>query len=95
MEGKCTQRKNKMPRDSSLITKISSSIIERYGNVILGIDVLHVNKRLYIIAISKHIKYIQCMGTTNKNTNTFLAIIKRFKSNYMIQGFVVKVIYAY
>ena len=34
------------------------------------------------------------MGTTNKNTDTFLATIKKFKSNYLIQGFVVKVIYA-
>ena len=34
------------------------------------------------------------MGTTSKNTDTFLAIIRKFKSNYMIQGFVVKVIYA-
>ena len=78
------QRKNKMPRDSSLITNILSSIIERYGNVTLGIDVLHVNKHPYSIAISKHIKYIQFMGTVNKNTNTFLATIKKFKSNYMI-----------
>ena len=94
VEGKTVQRKNKMPRDSSLITNNPSSIIERYGNITLGTDVLHVNKRLYIIAISKHIKYIQCMGTTNKNTSTFLATIKKFKSDYMIRDFVVKVIYA-
>ena len=93
MEEKTVQRKNKMPCDSNLITNIPSSIIERYRNVTLEIDVLHVNKRLYIIAISQHIKNIQCMGTANKNTNTFLATIKKFKSDYMIRGFVVKVIY--
>ena len=94
VEGKTVQRKNKMPRDSSLITSIPSSIIERYGNETVGIDLLHVNKRPYINTISKLIKYIQYMETTNKNTNTFLATIKKFKSNYMIRGFVVKVIYA-
>ena len=83
-----------MSLDSSLVTNIPSSIIERYGNVTLGIDVLHVNKRPYIIAISKHIKYIQCMRSANKITTTFLATIKKFKSDYMIRGFVVKVIYA-
>ena len=83
-----------MPRDSSLITNIVSSIIERYGYMSLGIDVLHINKRPYIIAISKHIKYIQCMGTENKNTTTFLATIKKFKSDYMICGFVLKTICA-
>ena len=33
------------------------------------------------------------METTSKNIDTFLAIIKKFKSNYMTQDFVVKVIY--
>ena len=58
VEGKTVQRKNKMRRDSSLTTNIPSSIIERYENVTLGIGVLHINKHPYIIAISKHIKYI-------------------------------------
>ena len=62
--------------------------------VTLEIDVLHINKRPYTIAISKHIKYIQCMGTNSKNTDTFLATIKKFKSDYIIQAFVMKMIYA-
>ena len=78
------QRKNKIPRDSSLIINITPSIIERYGMVTLGIDVLHINKRPYVITISKHIKYIPCTGTTSKNTDTFLATIKKFKSHHMI-----------
>ena len=55
---------------------------------------LHINKRPYIIAISKHIKYIQCIGTENQSITTFLATIEKFKADYMIRGFVVKVIYA-
>ena len=38
---------------------IPPSIIKRYGYVSLVIDVLHINKRPYVIAVSKHIKYIQ------------------------------------
>ena len=94
VEGKTVQRNNKMPRDSSLYTNILSSIIEKYGNITLGIDMVHINKRPYIIAISKHIKYIQCIGTENKNITTFLSTIKKFKADYMTRGFVVKVIYA-
>ena len=82
-----------MPRDSSLITNIPSNIIERYGYVSLGNNVLHINKRPYIIVISKHIKFIQCMGTENKNTTNFLATIKKFKSDYRIREFVLKLIY--
>ena len=58
VEGKTVQRKNKMPRDSSMILSIPPSIIDRYGNMAFGIDVLHINKHPYIIAISKHIKHI-------------------------------------
>ena len=94
VEGKTVQRKNKMPRESSMMLSIPPSIIERYGYVSLGIDVLHINKRPYVIAVSKHIKFIQCLGTMNKNVETFLSTIKRFKSDYMIRGFIVKTIYA-
>ena len=73
-----------MPCDTSMMLGIPPSILERYGNVSLGIDVLHINKRPYVIAVSKHIKYIQCLGTQNKNVETFLSTIKRFKSDYMI-----------
>ena len=83
-----------MPRDDTILLSIPPNIIDWYGNDALGIDVLHINKRPYIIAISKHIKYIQCIGTTNKKVETFLSTIKKFKSDYMIRGFVVKVIYA-
>ena len=84
IEGKTVQRKNKMPRETSMLLGIPSSIIERYGNVSLGINVLHINSRPFVIAVSKHIKYIQCLETANKNVETFLATIKRFKSGYMI-----------
>ena len=102
IEGKTVQRKNKMPCDSSMILSIPPSIIERYGYVTLGIDVLHINKRPYVITVSKHIKYIQCVGTTNKNVETFLSTIKRFKSSYISINFhysntllMVMVIYVY
>ena len=67
-----------------MLLGIPPSIIERYGYVSLGIDVLHINKRPFVIAVSKYIKYMQCVGTANKNVETFLATIKRFKSDYMI-----------
>ena len=83
-----------MPPDSSTILIIPLSIIERNGYVALGIDVLHYNKHPNVIVISKHIKYMQCVGTTNKNVETFLTTTKRFKSNYMISDNVVKTIFA-
>ena len=66
VEGKTVQRTNKMPRDSGLITHIPASILEMYGMVTLGIDVMYINKRPFILSVSKHIKYFQCMGTRKK-----------------------------
>ena len=57
IEGKTVQRTNKMPRDSDMITGVPPSIMERYGKVTIGIDVIHINKRTFILSVAKHIKY--------------------------------------
>ena len=94
MEGKTVQRTNKMPRDSGLISHLPLSILERYRAVTLGVDVLHINGRLYIIAVSKHIKYYQCGAIWNKKPETFVKWIKKFKVEYMLRGFNVEMVYA-
>ena len=94
IEGKTIQRTNKMPRDIGLITHNPPSIIERYGMVTLGIDVMHINKRPFVLAVSKHIKYFQCIRTRNKTAETFMNTIRKMKTGYQLQGFKVKMIYA-
>ena len=94
IEGQTVQQTNKIPRDSGLITHIPTSILERYGMVTLGIDVMHINKRPFILSVSKHIKYFQCMGTRNKTVKTFINTIGKIKADYQLQGFKVKMIYA-
>ena len=83
-----------MPRDSGLITNLPPSVLERYDMVTLGIDVMHINKRHFILSVSKHIKYFQCIGTRNKSVKTFMSTIKKMKAEYMVRGFVLKMIYA-
>ena len=58
IKGKTVQQTNKMPRDSGLITHVPPSIIERYGMVTLGIDVIH------IISTSVH-SFSQSPNTSN------------------------------
>ena len=62
--------------------------------VTLGIDAIHINIRPFILSVSKHIKYFQCMGTRNKTVKTFMNTIGKMKSDYQLQGFKVKMIYA-
>ena len=94
IEGKTIQRTNKMPRDSGVITNLPSSVLERYGMVTLGIDVMHINRRPFILSVSKHIKYFQCIGTRNKSPKSFLNAFEKMKAEYMVRGFVLKMIYA-
>ena len=93
IKGKPVQRTNKMPRDSGLITNLPPSILERYGMVTLGLDVMHINSRPFILSVSKHIKYFQCIGTRNKSAKTLLSTIKKMNAEYMVRGFAVKIIY--
>ena len=67
IEGKTVQRKKKIPRDSSVISHIPPSIIKRYGTVTLGIDVIHINKRPYILAVSKHTSTSTSVWELEKN----------------------------
>ena len=94
IEGKTIQRTNKMPRDSGLITNLPPSILERYGMVTLGLDVMHINNHPFILSVSKHIKHFQYIGTRNKSIKTFLSTIDKMKAEYMMRGFVLKMIYA-
>ena len=94
IEGKTIQRTNKMPRDSGLITNLPPSVLESYGMVTLGLDVMHINDRPFILSVSKHIKYFQCIGARNKSVKTFLSTIEKMKAEYMVRGFVIKMIYA-
>ena len=93
IEGKTVQRTNKMPRESGLITHIPPSILERHGMVTLGLDVMYINKRPFILSISKHIKYFQCMGTRNKTVKTFMCTIGKMKAEYQLRGFKMNLIY--
>ena len=56
IEGETFKQTNKMPRDSGLITQIPPSILERYGMITLGLDVMHINNCPFIFSISKYIK---------------------------------------
>lgn len=55
--GNTVQRPNKMPRDSSSIN-IPPSILKRYGDVTLGVDVLHINGVSFLFSTAKHLKFM-------------------------------------
>ena len=87
IEGNTVQQTNKVQRDSGLIIHIPPSIITRYGITTLGIDVMHINKCSYTLAVSRHIKFFQCMGTRKKSVGTFMGIIQKNEDQLPAPGF--------
>jgi hypothetical protein len=93
IQGKTVQRTNNMPREDQIIG-VSPSIIEHYSEVTVGIDVIHVNGVAFLINISKHIKFIQCICIRNKSDNMFVVAIRKMDNVYKLRGFKIKTLYA-
>ena len=90
---KTVQRANAMNRDSSYVG-FSPSILEYYKEVPLGVNILFINKVPYLFAISRHIKFIQCLCIWNQSDNIYVDSIRKIKSVYEMRGFNVNKIYA-
>jgi hypothetical protein len=86
LEGKTVQRKSKLARSDEVLD-LPRHIVDKYTNVTLAIDVMHVNGNKFLIAISEHIKYIQTIAIAAKNEDNFLSGIKKMVSQYQLRGF--------
>jgi hypothetical protein len=61
--------------------------VDKYINVTLGIDVMHINGNKFLIAISEHIGYIQAIAIATKSETSFLSGVKKMISQYQLRGF--------
>jgi hypothetical protein len=93
LEGKTVQRKSKLAR-SDEVMDLPKHIVDKYIDVTLGIDVMHVNGNKFLIAISEHIGYIQTIAIATKSEISFLSGVKKMVSQYQLRGFKVNHILA-
>ena len=91
--GKSVQRKSKMPRESSRMS-IPPSILRRYGEVTIGVDYFYINGNCFLIIISKHIKFYQCLCVKDTSSETFLQTVTKLSPIYKVRGFKIKTIHA-
>ena len=85
LQGKTVQRVNSIQRDSSYLG-INPSILEHYKDVSLGVDVMFINKVPYLFAISRHIKFIQCLCIRNQSDNIYVDSIRKMKTVYEMRA---------
>jgi arginine deiminase len=66
---------------------IPASIMTHYKKLILGGDIMFVNKIPFFVTISRHIKFGTVEMLRNQKAKTILVAIKQVKSIYMQRGF--------
>lgn len=89
VEGKSVQKTNKMSQDSTT-TNLPPSILQKYGKIRLGVDVLHINRVPYMFSTAKHIKFMQCLCIRDKTLKIYIKTIKQTKSLYVLGDFKLK-----
>jgi hypothetical protein len=70
-----------------MMVDIPATIMTHYKQLILGGDIMFVNKIPFFMTISRHIKFSTAEMLKNQKSATILAAIKQVKSIYMKRGF--------
>jgi hypothetical protein len=70
-------------RVETTLTNISTTIMTHYRDLILGEDIMFVNKITFFKTVSRHIKFGTAEMLKTQLHKTILAAIKQVKSIYM------------
>jgi hypothetical protein len=87
LQGK-TVRHGKYRVETSL-TDIPATIMSHYRELVLGGNIMFVNRLPFFMTISRHIKFRTVGSIRNQQNKTLLATIKRVKDVYMRRGFII------
>ena len=69
------------------ITNIPIMIMSRYRDVVLGADIMYVNKIPFFMSISRNIRFATSEVLPNRTTKSILAAVKRIHRVYCQRGF--------
>ena len=87
LKGKTVRKTEKHIREDATID-VPVYIMDRYSNISLSADIMHVNGVSFFVAISRHIKHISV-----RNYKTMLGCIDQLKAAYDLRGFTTEHIY--
>ena len=85
LKGKTVRRPN--THIEGRVVDIPVEIMSRYREVIIGGDLMFVNKIPFFMTTSRHIKFGTVEALPNQTGKTIFAAIKKVKSVYMKRGF--------
>ena len=74
-------------RVEAITVDIPAGIMSHYRDVVLGGDIMFINKIPFFMTVSRHIKFGTAEMLQNQQSKTMLAAIKQVKGIYMKRGF--------
>eukprot|EP00957_Ditylum_brightwellii_P113317 8640451-Ditylum_brightwellii.AAC.1 len=77
----------------NIIAMIPPSILDKYKNITLVGDVMHVNKIRFLNIMSLHIKFITSENITNSKKTTLIKSVQQVNTIYRQHGFCVVSMY--
>ena len=77
LKGKTVRKKSKLPREDATI-EIPPAIIDQFKEgITLSIDIMHVNKVLFLVSKSHHLDYYQCILIQKRGKGYILTTIEQ------------------
>ena len=90
LKTKSTTYKRKMDTQDKVMEDIPPEVMNEYRDVHLAIDIIFVNRRAFLTAISRHRRMIHARAILDRKSNQLKDAITAVKSEYENRGFEVK-----
>jgi hypothetical protein len=91
LKGKTVRQASDQVLSSGLIP-IPALIMDHYRKIILGVDVMKVNKMPFLVSISRAIKFGTVAWLKNARADTLMTNIKEVHNVYIKRGFLLEII---
>jgi len=72
---------------------VPAYIMDRYSDVTLSADSMHVNGASFFVAISRHIKHVSIVPIKKWNYDKLLSCVDKIKAEHDYRGFTIKNIF--
>lgn len=86
LKGKTVREKE--PHVDITITPIPTELMERHRHVVVCFDIMYVNRVVFLVSISRALKFCTAEALKNRRIDTILTGMQRIKTVYTRRGFV-------
>ena len=89
LKGKTVRKTENHVREDSVMD-VPKYIMDRYRDVTLSADIMHINGVSFFVAISRHIKHVSIIPISKRNRLSMLSCVDKLIAAYEHRGFKIK-----